>query len=341
MKNLLSLAVVVLLIVTSCQKETIPTVDAPIPALQNVMLKNGRLHFPDETSLRATEQVLNQKEAVNLSEWTTKIDMPSMQELYLEVNEAYSQVKDEQGYREFMQQYEEVLYITPEKSISIKGYYPFLAQVLNTDGEMYVGDKLVKYTNTHKITILDGDETKLPQALMATASTDDILLEKLEFKDMNLNARNNCEPFYVGHDCYYGSHERIYGRYQLFSELSGLNAFTLKNDDFLTFSAKFQVLIKSEYKGFLGYWYLAQTTIDWSIGWGAYADQYHVNFGPVAHGTGWTAHNTSQINYTYVIVPQTAGEGARPSTLADYEYKFDYCFANLATPNISCSQDCP
>ncbi len=340
MKNIFSLAVVLLLLATSCQKEITSTVDAPIPALQNVTLKNGRLHFPDEASLRATQQAMNQEETVDLTEWVESMGILSIQELYLEVNEAYSHVQDEQGYREFMAKYEDVLYITPENSISVKGYYPFLAQVLTVDGEMYVGDALVKYTNTHKITIPDGDEGKLAQAINATTSTDEIQVQELKFEDMNLGARNSgCSSDYVWHDCYYGTHERIYGRY--FLEADFINNTILPNNPlfFYPYEGNLLARVLSEYKGFLGIWYLNRTNITWSIGWGV--ESINPNIRPFSHGTGWTANNVSQINYSFTIPNPPPVGMVRPIEIEAHKYSFTYFYANLATPNISCSHNCP
>lgn len=342
MKNFLLLVAATLLVVTSCQKEVLPVVDAPIPALQNVTLKNGRLHFPDEASLIAAEKAMNKEEAVSLTAWAEEMGIPSMHALYLEVNEAYSHVQNEQAYREFMAQYEDVLYITPENSISVKGYYPFLAQVLNTAGEMYVGDALVKYTNTHKITIPDGDEGKLAQAINATTSTEEIQVQELQFEDMNLGARSGgCGNYLVWHDCYYGTHERIYGRY---NNINGLPEFDLSNPNItiytpLRYEGRMQAYIRSEYKGFLGIWYLAPTTITWSIGWGV--ESLDGSLPSYTHGTGWTAYNVSLINYSYYYTNDMPAIFVSDNQLNSKRHIFNYVYANLATPNISCSQNCP
>ncbi len=215
------------LICFSCQKEkNSPVNPAPIEVLKNVTVKNGRLHFPSQKELSTTELALNQEKPIDLTNWYKNLNFKSQQELYFEVNDAFSTVQNEADYRAFQAMYDEVIYISPRKSLLVKGYYPFLAPVLNTQGELYVGNALIKYTNTHKITILDGAESKLAEAIQ-TLKTDEekgIIVEALNFHDSTINNRiGGCAPHLTWHDCYYGSHERIWGRYQVITGTPNFN----------------------------------------------------------------------------------------------------------------------
>jgi len=324
----------------SCKKDTPLSASYPIKSLKDVSVKNGRLHFPSQKALQETRIALNQKEKIDLTEWYKGIGFKSMSQLYFKVNEEYSKVNTKEQYNSFIDKHKDYIYITPKKSISVQGFYPFLAQVLNINGEVSVGKSLVKYTNKYKITIIDGDENKLEEALRTLSNNEKkgIFIQKINFIQMP-NARY-CTATSVGHDCYHGTHERIWGRYNLFSELSGLDAFAINEDQPLEYGSRLEAYIKSEYKGFLGFWYLKWTDITWSIGWGASTTNQTPDIQPIQHGTGWTAYNHSSISYSFPIVSHTAGVYLRPSQLSSYVYNFDYCYANLSTPNISCSEGC-
>jgi hypothetical protein len=345
MKKLLVLlpSLLFLLICVSCQKENISSNNtAPIESLQNVTLKNGRLHFPSKKELSAAETALNQEEQIDLTNWYNNLNFKSQQELYFEVNEVFSTVNNEEDYRKFQSKYNEVIYIDPNKSLLVKGYYPFLAPVLNTQGELYVGNALIKYTNTHKITILDGEESKLAEAILTLKTNEDkgIIVDELNFQDLNINNNRSggCSDHLVWHDCYYGSHERIWGRYEVIAGLPTLNLQYNTIYDYLPYQAIFNTYIKSEYKGFLDFWYLKRTQITWSIGWGVKSKNNSLP--SYAHGTGWTVNNVSIITYQRVITDYMSPITMRQIDLDQKKHIFNYCYANLDTYNISCSQAC-
>ncbi len=330
-----------LFLVFSCQKA--PLVqhnESTLSFLEGVQLKNNRLHFPTFKALAKAQKALHQKEPLSLENWYKKYNFKSIQELYFEVNEAFSKVKTEQEYSLFLNQYKTSLYIDPAHSISVNGYYPFLAPILNTNGEIYVGTALLKYTNTHKITILDGSEQKLNQALhtLKTNEQEGILVEKLNFNDSNIAHARGCVEHLVWQDCYYGTHERIWGRYEVVSYLPTFDLTRHTIYDPLPYECRFIVLIKSEYKGFLDFWYLNRTNISWSVGWKAVSKDGSLP--SLAHGTGWTSYNVSIINYSFSVTNTMPPIFIRRIDLDKKKHIFDYCYTNLTTAHISCSENC-
>lgn len=137
---------ILLLTLYSCKKEVnVMRATVPIKSLQDVKLKNNRLYFPNSIVLQEAQDALNQEEKIDLSEWYQSIGFIPQEKLYIEVNEAYSKVDTREEYNDFMSKYKDLVYVTPVKSLSINGYYPFLSAILNSDGEVYVGNTLIKF----------------------------------------------------------------------------------------------------------------------------------------------------------------------------------------------------
>jgi hypothetical protein len=265
----------------------------------------------------------------------------SQQNLYFEINEAYSKVNNRTDYNSFEKKYADKIHINKNNSLLVEGYHPFLAPLLNTNAELYIGENLIKYTNTHKITILDGNEIKLAKALqeLKTETQEGIIVEEFNFHDSFSSNARGCSSNLVWQDCYYGTHERIWGRYEIANDI--INTTGLVTHTLLSYPLKsyLRVHIQSEFKGFLGIWYLKRTRITWSIGWMAdYRDTSQPSF---AHGTGWTVDNLSIITYYHEITNISPPIIlVRPIDLNTKGYRFGYCYVNLETYNINCSESC-
>lgn len=117
---------------------------------------------------------------------------------------------------------------------------------------------------------MDGDESKLIEALSSPITNIDrgIVVEEFNYMDMNISNARGCSNKYVWHDCYYGTHERIYGRYEIYSDIINNTGLPTHSLFFYPYKGTLLAYVRSEFKGFLGLWYLAQTNITWSIGWG-------------------------------------------------------------------------
>lgn len=320
----------------SCQEDKLSTITkAPIPALENVRIKNGRLCFPSQKEFTVTELAINSQTSLDLSNWQKEIDFVSMKKLHNEVNEDFSTVESMNDYRTFLTNHQKYLHITNDSSISINGYQPFFSNLLNTDGEVYIGNSLIKYTNSHYIKIEDGSEAKLQEALN-TLQTDKTKGIYVETRSYNTSNARSCSPNEVWQTCFSGWWHRATGHYRIDNNFGTVNS----SSSVVELTTFFRATIRAEYKGFLGFWYKEQTNITWNVGWGAIALD-NTQSPDLTHGTGWTANNLSEVNYSYPIRPITSSLTLRWDQLRQYTYDFDYCFSTITTPLMSCSENCP
>jgi len=298
----LILCIIPILLLVSCQVDPLEQLDlALIPALENVKIKNGRLHFPSQEEYNEVDLAINSKTPLDLRDWQDKIGFISMKKLDNEMQKTFSSVQTMSDYRIFLNSYQEHLHITVDSSISMNGYQPFFSQVLNVNGEVYIGNTLIKYTNTHCIKIADGSESKLEEALrrLETDETKGIYVESYQNAfNTTLNARS-CAPREVWHTCFSGWWHRSVGYYQIDNNYGTVSSATLANNSLYDLSTYLRVNILTQYKGFLGFWYRERTTITWDIGWGASTVD---NGSPdMLGGTGWTVSDVSEINYSAPI----------------------------------------
>lgn len=332
-----------ILFLLSCQHhapELLP--QAPLASLQGVKVKNGRLHFPNQAAYHETELAINSQEAIDLSSWHEQLGFCSMKKLHDQVQEDFAQVNNRASYNAFLRKHQDHLYITADSSISIQGYQPFFSQVLNTQGEVYIGNALVKYTNTHKIRIEDGSEEKLKTALSSLKTDEDAgrYVKKVPTRETLYNNARNCASRETWHTCFAGWWHRTVGYYYIHNNSGIISSGTIANNNPYDLTSTLRVHILTQHKGFLGFWYRERTTITWNIGWGASAADQSTS--PIiAHGTGWTVSNVSEINYSKSIRSIANAVTVRLDQIERYSYNFDYCYANLATPLMSCSKSCP
>lgn len=332
-----------ILFLLSCQHhapELLP--QAPLASLQGVKVKNGRLHFPNQAAYHETELAINSQEAIDLSSWHEQLGFCSMKKLHDQVQEDFAQVNNRASYNAFLRKHQDHLYITADSSISIQGYQPFFSQVLNTQGEVYIGNALVKYTNTHKIRIEDGSEEKLKWALEQLVSNEKngIWVEKRADVSNSFANSRFCRSRDVWHTIHghSGVQHRIYAHYHVKNvNHHALTYGVLIGVEKMEYKSYFYVHIKSEYQGFLGYWYRKRTTITWNVGWGVRAKDV-VKSPNFAHGTGWTVSNVSEINYAYDI--RSAPLLIYWNQQSDNNYQFDYCYSFLQTPVINGTKNC-
>ncbi len=324
----------------SCQKEKIQMVLVwPVESLKEVKITNGRLHFPSIEAFYKTEIAINQKEPVDLADWHRQSDFVSMEMLFLEMQEAFSTVKEEAAYRRFRIHYEDYLFITADQSLSIYGYDPFVSQLLNTKGEVYIGASLVKYTNRHIITILDGSDAKLQWAIRHLKSDQDRGI-KIETRPsiIDNSAARSCNPTFIQRTCYGDDWHRVKSSFNLDNRYDRDYFLVRVANLDVAFNSTFKVSIQNEVKGFLGFWYLGRTTINWSVGWGASTLKPQNPI--INHGTGWTVYGLSKISYSYALIPPNYPWIIPYNDLRINMFTFDYCTSSISTPHFSCNRTC-
>ncbi|WP_052598491.1 hypothetical protein [Aureispira sp. CCB-QB1] len=326
---------------TACERKE-PLPNLPIPSLSEVRLIDGRLHFPSQEQFDATRLAINRPMPIDVSEWQSKIGFHSMKMTFDAIQRDFEQVENRVDYQRFQEQHQDYLWMTPDSSVSIKGYHPFLSALLNINGEVSIANFLVKYTNTHIIRIEDSSEEKLAQAQKELISDEKNGIWVVPRRDMEANLVNSryCHPNDIWHTLhgYSGVEHRIYAYYNVDNKTSQLSYSVLINAAPMEVKSYFNVHIKSQYRGFLNYWYRKRTTITWNVGWGVEANDKtkSPNFG---HGTGGTVGNVSEINYSYDIRPN--GLLIYWNEKSDNDYRFDYCSSYLQTPLMSGSKSCP
>lgn len=340
MKTNFVFLVLVSSLLVACERET-SMIKAPIPSLQEVHLINGRLHFPSQEAFENARLAINSEKPLDLSSWHTQIGFHSMKAKDDVIQSDFEKVKDRIAYQNFCNKHKNYLYITPDSSISTQAYEPFLSQLLNVDGEIYIANRLIKYTNTHKINIEDGSEKKLKQALNQLVSDEKRGIWIAERTDSYVNFANSryCHPNEIWHTLHghSGVEHRIYAYYNVENKQSQLTYGVLINSTPMELKSYFNVHIKSQYQGFLNYWYRKRTVITWNVGWGVVANDV-VKSPSFFHGTGWTS-TISEINYSYEIRPN--GLLIYWNEKEDNYYRFDYCTSFLQTPIMSGTKSCP
>ena len=73
MKNKILYLILYIFVICSCQKEQLENNISSHPFLENVTIKNGRLHFPSKRQLYNAEEALNQEERIDLTSWHNQI----------------------------------------------------------------------------------------------------------------------------------------------------------------------------------------------------------------------------------------------------------------------------
>lgn len=304
--------------------------------IEGVEIKEKTLVVKDLDQLnnmtRLTEK-FSEAQWNEFNHWGDPKQFVSMRNTSIQLSDAYALVNSQESYDEFMTKYRGIVEITEKKSIDVQDYFPMYAGFLNTDGEIYIGESLFKFTPSRVYQIFDGDRSKLATAIRTPESNERLGIHVYDISPAE--SRTSCPETFVSYFCHVGSPQshRLDNVYQLY-----FNSFVAcQNYGCWDLSNTLSCYIKSEKRGFLGLWYRHRTPITWSIGWGAQGDPAKTPY--EAGGTGWTGSSgQSEINWStamgqmYFSIPTIDG---------GYKYKFDYLYPSASTAEISsCSFGC-
>jgi hypothetical protein len=322
MKNKALYLLLCISVIFACQKDQLDSNTNSHTFLENVTIKNGRLHFPTKAQFYDAEEALNQEERINLINWHNEIGFYPMQRLYNKVNEDFKAITSLNQYQSFLDANSECLHITQDSAISINGYNPFLSQLLNIEGEIMIGGKLIKYVNGYVITIDDGSQSNLNQATRSLQSDDSQGIHVREIHKKSISRYCSNINFTMEGWAWCGNIlHRTTGHYYIDNSTEQVGSL-------YDITSTLRTSVCVHYQGFLGFWYNGTGSITWQIGWGAICTD-NIQSPDIAHGTGWTAYNVHQVTYFYRIRPNWLR--IQFSQIERYSYKFSYTWTDHQT----------
>jgi hypothetical protein len=260
-----------------------------------------------------------------------------------EISEAFSLVTNKREYDAFMSTYSTQINITTDNSIRLNGYFHPYAAVLNTEGEVIIGNFLYKFTDKHIFAVEGYDKDKMRVALRTLKTNSE---EGIYVSEISLNTKSTglCSDKKIEQECSVGSPQshRMVNKFEIYASpgnnapemdacpgAPGVVAYRLGN--------RLKCTLLSEKRGFLGLWYRHRTTMQWSMSWGAQGDPAVTPY--TSGGTGWTANNVSEINYDISISQTYCSPGAMVDTR--FYYNFQTFSFTASIPEISyCGRVC-
>ena len=164
---ILFLPALLLLFITSCEQSEIiqydKTLDQPT-GIKNVRVVNGELHFTNpDTYFDDVKRIfdMNEKE---LDEWESLIGFRSLRSIINDAHDAAGELTTADQIPAWKEKYRDVVSIEDSTVTAIiqDGYYQTIA---NRMGEYMIGDTYVKVLADRTLMILDGDRSRLGEAL--------------------------------------------------------------------------------------------------------------------------------------------------------------------------------
>lgn len=133
---------------------------------------HGTLHFKDQYSYLDMLDKFPGMSEDELDEWEESIGFKSYRRVFSESADEFHLLKTEDEFNTWKEKYNDILYM---KGDVVTPRIPFYKDQLVVDrsGEYLVGHALTKVMEDKVITILDGDQEKLKEALSVNASLED------------------------------------------------------------------------------------------------------------------------------------------------------------------------
>lgn len=164
----------------------------------DVKVKNGTLHFTETSDIIANINKITDMNGQEFAKFEKEAGYKSLASSLEEAYEAFDKLKTEDDLEAWQNKYKDIVelrdsIVTP----LIQG--DAYQKIANRSGEYFLGDAYVKVTEEKLITIVDGDKTKLTQALNLNESELDngIMINKIVSKRLILdnNLEGEISPF--------------------------------------------------------------------------------------------------------------------------------------------------
>lgn len=279
------------------------------------------------------------KEQNSLSNWTLERNgFVSMKMKDEEISAAFSLVTNKREYDAFMSTYSTQINITPDNSIRLNGYFYPYAAVLNTEGEVLIGNFLYKFTDKHIFAVEGYDKNKMKVALSTLRTNSK---EGIYVSEISLNTKRStglCSDKKIEQECSVGSPQshRMVTLFEIFplpNNEAGNSACPGGPTGVVTFrlASNLDCNLLSEKRGFLSLWYRHRTTMQWSMSWGAQGDPAVTPY--TSGGTGWTVNDVSEINYSTSVSQTYCNSGVMVDNR--FRYNFQTFSFTASIPEIS------
>ncbi len=178
--NLLAVMAVVLTLFSACQQEELDVNEPQIAGANkntpDVYAENGYMAFKDLLVLDSVLNVLSDMTREQQLQWELSYNFISVNTSLQPLFEKSEQLKTEEEWAEFKASNLETLKWEDDYSFDYPFVHTSLVPVLNKDGMVKIGQSLYKYNKENKIVVLDGDYSKLAQAVKTNESSDNVIV---------------------------------------------------------------------------------------------------------------------------------------------------------------------
>lgn len=234
--SVVALAIVATVFIVSCKKEETKNSISKDASSNNIsknsdyFVKNGIMHFKDNTSFESYLEKLKISDTKNNSDYSSSITFYSMKKCFNDIVNEESKISEEhekRGNNEYskvehgnlISKFPNVCIIKTLEDggkyfeINVNNNDYFLANVLNPDGIVIVGENIYQYTDEYTKIMKGVDYNKINQLIKTNTSNNEITVSKN--KEMKADWVTNCQGNNDGFRIitYMGLTQTVSGRY--------------------------------------------------------------------------------------------------------------------------------
>ncbi|MGE0019129.1 MAG: DUF4848 domain-containing protein [Draconibacterium sp.] len=173
---LCTMVAMALTIFNGCQKDELVLTDEQPQAVvkSDVYVENGYLAFKNMEAVDSVIQMLDKMTAKEVKEWENKLGFTSAKTYFDPIFKEAEQATTIESILAFKKKYQDVLKWNENDLTDYSFDYPFyftnFVSLMNKNGILKIGKSIFKYNKDNRITIFDGDISKLAIALTGEES---------------------------------------------------------------------------------------------------------------------------------------------------------------------------
>lgn len=178
----LAIAVVALTIFNGCQKEELVLTDEQPQAevKPDVYVESGYLVLKDLNVVDSVMKSLKNMNQEQVLAWEKQLGFESARTHYDKILIGSEKINTVEEIISFREKYKDVFKWNETDTTDFSFDYPFyhtnLLPLMNKDGLLKIGKSLFKYNKENRITIFDGDISKLKEAMKLDRNTDNVFI---------------------------------------------------------------------------------------------------------------------------------------------------------------------
>ena len=167
-----------------CQKDELVSQLADVQPQQvvkpDVYVENGYLAFKDMEAVDSVKQMLEKMTLNEVEMWENDLGFISAKTYFEPIFKEAENVSTADEIKTFKEKYKEVLkweeFNSSESTFDYPYYYTNFVSLINKDGYLKIGRSLFIYNKENRITILDGDISKIEDAMNFKGNDNNILI---------------------------------------------------------------------------------------------------------------------------------------------------------------------